>query len=126
MSAERDGIPNGLVGVAVAASVVVLIAMVIGVSEYFAVTLDEELQEKVLGRQAASLGASRREEAKKLSSYQWIDQKQGTLRIPVDQAVAAVVADVAAGRDPFAKIGVPPVQAPAATAAQAPGAPTAP
>src|SRR4051812_14351921 len=67
--------------------VVLLVGMVAGVMQLFRVTVEGEIQRKVLAPQGQQVRSLRAEEETKLNSYQWVDQKNGVVRIPVREAV---------------------------------------
>jgi hypothetical protein len=53
----------------------------------------EEVEHKILKPESAQLRQLRADEEAKLSRYQWLDQKSGVLRIPLDRARELVLAE---------------------------------
>ncbi|MCA9712893.1 MAG: HRDC domain-containing protein, partial [Myxococcales bacterium] len=52
-----------------------------------------QLQDKVLGHTSSELRDLRAEQQGKLSRYQWVNKKDGVVRIPVDRAIEITLAD---------------------------------
>jgi hypothetical protein len=93
VEAEDDKPKNGVITVFIAATCLVVIAMVIGVRELFIVVFDSEVNSKVLTVQASDLRALRATEQQRLTHYQWVSQKEGVVRIPVDRALELTLAN---------------------------------
>jgi hypothetical protein len=90
--AEDDKPKNGIIAGFILATCAVLVVMVIGVRELFVVIFDTEVNNKVLTVQASDLRALRASEQQRLSHYQWVSQKDGVVRIPVDRALELTLA----------------------------------
>ncbi|UQA57809.1 hypothetical protein [Polyangium aurulentum] len=90
--AEDDKPKNGIIVAFILATCAVLVAMVIGVREMFVVIFDTEVNNKVLAVQSSDLRALRASEQQRLSHYQWVSQKDGVVRIPVDRAMELTLA----------------------------------
>lgn len=111
---EADKVDNKVIGIAVLTTIVVLIAMVAGTYHLFDVTIREEIQKKVLSVESTQLRQLRVEEQGKISRYQWVNQKAGVVRVPVDRAAELILAEGYKRPLPVA-----PVEAPAAPVAPA-------
>jgi len=90
--AEDDKPKNGIITAFILATCAVLVVMVVGVRELFVVIFDTEVNNKVLAVQASDLRALRASEQQRLSHYQWVSQKDGVVRIPVDRALELTLA----------------------------------
>lgn len=87
MSAEIDK-PNNLLITGVVLGVIgVSLGLLIIVARYFDMEVSHEISEKVLTHLNPQLAAVRADEQSKLTHYQWVDQKAGVVRIPIDRAV---------------------------------------
>jgi hypothetical protein len=93
VEAEDDKPKNGVITVFIVATVLIVVLMVIGVRELFIVVFDSEVNNKVLTVQASDLRALRAVEQQRLTHYQWVSQKEGVVRIPVDRAVELTLAN---------------------------------
>jgi Na+-transporting methylmalonyl-CoA/oxaloacetate decarboxylase gamma subunit len=83
---EQDRPKNKMLGVIVFSTLVLLTGIVIGVSQIFRSVFNHEVSTKQLEHQGSELRELRAEEQAKLSRYQWVNQKEGVVRIPVDRA----------------------------------------
>ncbi|WP_437777997.1 hypothetical protein [Sorangium sp. So ce1097] len=114
--AEADRPNNTLIFVIVVATLLSLVVTVLFVNEIFKATMEREISSKVLEPPSSALRGLRAMEQERLSRYQWANEKDGVVRIPVDQAVTLTLKAYQEKR-----IGLP---VPAATAAAAqPGQP---
>lgn len=114
--AEADRPNNTLIFVIVVATLLSLVVTVLFVNEIFKATMEREISSKVLEPPSSALRGLRAMEQERLSRYQWANEKDGVVRIPVDQAVTLTLKAYQEKR-----IGLP---IPAATAAAAqPGQP---
>jgi len=102
----------------------VLLAVFFGVTLYYEKFNTELTRERVDESPAADLAAIRAREAKDLTTYQMLDKSKGVVRIPVDEAMKALLLEVPAGKAYSTKDQIIKVE-PAAGAAAAPGAPAA-
>ncbi|WP_437732551.1 hypothetical protein [Sorangium sp. So ce1335] len=86
--AEADRPNNTLIFVIVVATLLSLVVTVLFVNEVFKATMEREISSKVLEPPNSALRGLRAMEQERLSHYQWANEKDGIVRIPVDQAVA--------------------------------------
>ncbi|WP_437722890.1 hypothetical protein [Sorangium sp. So ce861] len=86
--AEADRPPNSLIFVIVIATLLSLVVTVLFVNEVFKATMEREISSKVLEPPNSALRGLRAMETERLTHYQWASEKDGIVRIPVDQAVA--------------------------------------
>jgi hypothetical protein len=70
----------------IAAGVVLVIAVVIGMNELYKHLFEAELDRKVYQYQGPELRELHAAEAAKLNHYQWVDSKHEVLRVPLDRA----------------------------------------
>ncbi|HEY3445844.1 MAG TPA: hypothetical protein VGK67_05730 [Myxococcales bacterium] len=117
---ELDRPKTAFIFVFVLVSVFVLIGVVLAVDQFFKVSVLEEIDAKVNSAENPVLRQLRTEEETKLTRYQWVDQKNGVLRIPLERARERVLAEWAARPQGFV---VPPPDTAAAAPAPAPAAP---
>jgi hypothetical protein len=103
----------------------VLLAVFFGVTLYFEKFSSELIHERVDDSPAADLAEIRARETKDLNSYEMLDKSKGVVRIPLDQAMKALLAEVPAGKGYSTKDQTIKVE-PAAGAPATPGAPGAP
>ncbi|WP_438016125.1 hypothetical protein WMF18_35570 [Sorangium sp. So ce315] len=85
--AEADRPNNTLIFVIVVATLLSLVVTVLFVNEIFKATMEREISSKVLKPPSSALRGLRAMEQERLSRYQWANEKDGVVRIPVDQAV---------------------------------------
>jgi hypothetical protein len=111
---EEDRPNNGLILLITVISCATVIAFVVGVRELFNYWSEQELHSKVLSVQSSELRALRAAEQQKLGHYQWVNQKDGVVRIPVDRAVEITVASYRnpPPPPPEPKLAPPPAPAP--------------
>lgn len=83
---EQDRPRNRMLGVIVFSTLALLAGIVIGVAQIFRSVFNHEVSTKQLEHQGSELRELRAEEQAKLSRYQWVNQKEGVVRIPVDRA----------------------------------------
>ena len=93
-----DGDPNalmtalvGLFGLALTALVIIWLISV------YNRELEEEIQTKVVAARPAALGQYEAEQKTLLNSYGWVNESEGIVRIPIEQAMKL---EVEAGRGP--------------------------
>ena len=107
----------------------VLLAVFFGVTLYFEKFYTELFHERVDAAPNTDIDGIRAREARDLGTYQMMDKSKGIVRIPVEQAMKALVAEVPAGRgypikDQIIKVDAPPtVGSPVAAQAPAVAAP---
>ena len=83
---EQDRPKNRMLGVIVFSTLAILTVIVILVSQIFRSVFNHEVSTKQLEHQGSELRELRAQEQAKLSRYQWVSQKDGVVRIPVDRA----------------------------------------
>ncbi len=83
---EQDQPKNRMIGAIVVSTLALLVGVVIGVNEIFRSVFNHEISAKQLEPQGTELRELRAEEQAKLSRYQWVNRKDGVVRIPVDRA----------------------------------------
>ena len=83
---EQDRPKNRMLGVIVFSTLALLTVIVIIVSQIFRSVFNHEVSTKQLEHQGSELRELRAQEQAKLSRYQWVSQKDGVVRIPVDRA----------------------------------------
>lgn len=96
--AEPDRPNNLLLFVSVAVTLTALVAVVIAVNELFKATFEREIATKVLEPPNSELRALRATEKQRLTQYQWVSEKDGVVRIPIDRAMALTLKDYQEGR----------------------------
>lgn len=84
--AEPDAPRSAFIFVFAVCGVGVLGLMLLGVDQLFNLSLREEIAQKVLRPENSMLRQLRADEQAKLTRYQWVDQKAGQLRIPLERA----------------------------------------
>ena len=105
----------------------VLLAVFFGVTLYFEKFNTELSHERVDAAPNTDIDLIRAREAKDLGTYQMLDKSKGVVRIPVDQAMKALLAEVPAGKAFYsAKDQMIKVEAPAAPATPVGGAAASP
>ncbi len=91
--------------------VAVLGAMIAMVDQVFNLSLREEVAQKLLRPENGQLRQLRAEEQAKLSRYQWVDEKAGQVRIPLERAMELTLAEWKERPEGFAP-GAPDLAAP--------------
>jgi len=121
---EADNPKTTFLFLFVIGSVVVLAGMVIAVDQFFHLAVREEISRKVLQHESTALRLLRSEEQARLTHYQWVDQKAGLVRLPVERAMALVLQDWAKRPEGFTP-GTPDLAPPAPLGAKDAPAPAA-
>ncbi len=86
--------PPTLVAGGIVTGVALLVALaIIALAQYVGFGMQDELERKVLARPNPQLMALRAREGQLLSRYQWVDRKQGIVRIPVERALELTLRD---------------------------------
>jgi hypothetical protein len=83
---EQDRPRNRMIGAVVVSTLLLLVGVVVGVNEIFRSVFNHEISSKQLEHQGSELRELRAQEQAKLSRYQWVNRKDGVVRIPVDRA----------------------------------------
>jgi hypothetical protein len=91
MAAEIEKPSSLLLIVAVTGALLLALLGAIALAEYAGFAMQDELARKVLTRPSPELAALRERELARVSLYQWVDRKQGIVRIPVDEALTLVL-----------------------------------
>ena len=92
LESEPDRPRNKMIGAIVAATIALLMGVVVGVNEIFRAVFNHEISSKQLEHQGTELRELRAQEQAKLSRYQWVSRKDGIVRIPLDRARALTLA----------------------------------
>ena len=92
-AAESDNTRTRFILIFVIATCLVLGVLVVAVDQWFGVSVQDEISRKLLQPENTQLRKLRAEEEAKLTSYQWVDQKAGVVRIPVDRALELTLRD---------------------------------
>lgn len=90
---EADRPNNGLLAVFVAATLLAIVLTVLFINEVFKVTMEREISRKVLEPPHSALRSLRAMEQERLTRYQWVNEKDGIVRIPVEQAIPLTLKD---------------------------------
>jgi hypothetical protein len=108
-------------------SIVVLIVMIFALQQYFEGIWNQAVYEKVQLAPNADINAVRGRDDWDLTHYEYLNQKAGQIRIPLDRAQELFMKELAAGK-PFypGKPTVPKPEEPDTTAAQRGAAPAQP
>jgi hypothetical protein len=93
---EADRPRTTLLFLAVLVAAFALTGLVLGVYQYFEISVREEIENKQLKPESAQLRQLRADEEARLTRYQWVDQKKAVVRIPLDRARELVLAEWAA------------------------------
>ncbi len=91
--AELDRTPVGPIAIIIVALLVLLVGVVVGVYEYFRQEIATEISAKVLSHQSTALRELRAMEEQRLSRYQWVNQKDGVVRMPLPRAMELTLKD---------------------------------
>lgn len=91
--AEPDRINVGMILAITVGIVVITVAVVIGVREFFSQTIAGEVSKKLLEPEDPLKKELHVVEQAKLSKYQYVNQKDGIVRIPLARAKELVLAD---------------------------------
>lgn len=83
------------------AIVILLFFVAIGIQMYYERTETWAVQERVLSQDNWNLQHLRRTEQQELTSYGYVDQKAGTVRIPLEQAMRLTIDEAASGRTKY-------------------------
>ena len=86
------------VGVFMAASVLALVLMLLGLQAYYDRVKEQQVYIKQLAPVAEDLRNVRAREESELHSYRYIDRNRGTVRLPIERAMELFVKEAAAGK----------------------------
>lgn len=84
-----------------AVTIVLLVAIVLGLQFYYDRVLEQQVYIQVLAPQSQALTALRARENEELHAYRYIDREKGTVRLPVARAMELLAAEYAQGRLPY-------------------------
>ena len=115
--AEQDKPQTAFIVAATVSTLVLLAGLLVFVTTYFDFAVRDEINRKVLTHENTYLRQLRAEEQEKLSRYQWVDQKAGVARLPIDRAVELTLKDWPSR--PAGLVVAPPPAAPAPAVAPA-------
>lgn len=93
MAVQLPKTPLFLGAVVAAGALLAVVLVAIALGQYAGFAMQDELDAKVLTRPNPQLTALRERETTRLSTYQWVDQKAGVVRIPVDRALELTLRD---------------------------------
>jgi len=82
-------------------TVVLLIVVGIGIQQYYDRTEESLVYNKVLAQPSWVLDDLRKKETTELTQYSYFDKQKGTVRIPIQQAMKAVIEESAAGNSKY-------------------------
>ncbi len=122
--AEPDRANVGIIGAVTLAIVIATVGVVVGVQQFFTQTMQGEVNTKLYEPEAPAKKELALVEQAKLTKYQWVNQKDGIVRIPKDRARELVLAEYAKmppyepGAMPAPSASAPPVEAAPSTSAE--------
>jgi len=82
-------------------TVILLIVVSIGIQQYYDRTEESLVYNKVLAQPSWVLEDLRKKEATELSQYSYFDKQKGSVRIPIEQAMKAVIAEAGSGQEKY-------------------------
>jgi len=93
-----------------AVTIVLLVAVILGLQFYYDRTLEHQVFVQVLAPESEMLVNLRNREDEELHAYRYLDREKGTVRLPIDRAMDLVAAEYAEGklRYPTQSVPVPP------------------
>jgi hypothetical protein len=86
------------VGVFMAASVLALVLMLLGLQAFYDRVKEQQVYIKQLAPVAEDLRNVRAREESELHSYRYIDRNRGTVRLPIERAMELFVKEAARGK----------------------------
>jgi len=90
-----------------AVTVVLLVAVVLGLQFYFDRVLEQQVYVQVLAPESSALKALRAREDEELHSYRYLDREKGIVRLPIERAMDLLAAEYAQDRLPYTTKAVP-------------------
>lgn len=84
---EKSDVNLAMITGAGIVTIVIIVALLIFVNEYFIYFKEQVVQETVLAPQAVEIRDLRAKEAQALHSYKVLDAENGVYRIPIDRAM---------------------------------------
>jgi hypothetical protein len=91
----------GVVALFGIATVIFIVAAIIGVQGYYDSMLEREVFIRVLQPVSEDLRNLRAEEQQHLHSYQYIDRNKGLVRLPIERAMQLLEEEARAGKVPY-------------------------
>ncbi len=88
---EQDKPKNMIILGYVVAAVIGLVVIVLGIAQYFQITVRAEIRNKQLAPEAVALREQRSAETLKQNEYRYVSQKDGTVRLPLARAQELVL-----------------------------------
>lgn len=104
---DRHEPRSGLIALISAATILVLIGMIVGVYWFYVVTYERVEYEVHTGVASKELLALREREDEQLYRYSYIDKDRGIVRIPIDRAMELLVKEIESGRVPYSTAAYP-------------------
>ncbi len=89
---------GGFIAVFGIATVITLVATILGIQYYFDQAFEERVQNEVLAPESDQLRSLRASEDTQLYSYQYVDRAQGTVRLTIDRAMDLLAKEAAENR----------------------------
>ncbi len=93
MAAEIRKPPTLLYGTIALAAILMVVLGAIALGQWALFAMQDEVDRKVLTRPNPELLRLRDREELHLTTYQWVDQKAGIVRIPIDRAIELTLRD---------------------------------
>jgi hypothetical protein len=90
-------------------TVVLLVAVVLGLQFYFDRVLEQQVYVQVLAPESPALNTLHAREDEELHSYRYLDREKGVVRLPIERAMSLLAAEAAQGKLPYS---IKPVPAP--------------
>ena len=93
-----------------AVTIVLLVAVILGLQFYYDRTLEHQVFVQVLEPESELLVNLRNRENEELNAYRYLDREKGTVRLPIDRAMELLATEYAEGklRYPTKSVPVPP------------------
>jgi len=89
---------GGFIAIFAVATVITLIATMLGIQYYFEQAKEEAVYHEVLAPESDQLKNLRATEDTQLNNYQYVDRAQGSVRLPIDRAMDLLAKEAAENR----------------------------
>src|SRR3982074_3169721 len=89
---------GGFIAMFAIATVITLLATILGIQYYFDQAFEEQTQNEVLAPESQPLKTLHAMEDTQLYSYQYVDRAQGTVRLTIDRAMDLIAKEAAENR----------------------------
>jgi hypothetical protein len=86
-AAEPDNPKVLLIVVATTFTILLVLAIALGVNQFFLLTMRDEVERKEARQEDPRLHALRIDEKVKATTYGWVQKSSGTVRLPLDRAI---------------------------------------